>query len=85
MTSTSSNSANDTGAIAHIGVSLLEWVRSTSVAFGAAARARERRRAGEAIGAETMRDTGMDPETASGQQAWQADLFFFMQSGFEKR
>lgn len=53
--------------------------------FGAAARAHERRRACEALGANTMRDTGMDPETASGIKAYQADLPFFMQSGFGNR
>jgi hypothetical protein len=58
-----------------------------AVAAGAAAaeRAHDRRRAAEAVGAETMRDTGMDPETASGMAAWQADLPFFMQSGFGRR
>lgn len=53
--------------------------------FGAASRAHDRRRASEAVGPETMRDTGMAPEAASGHQAWQADLPFFMQSGFGKR
>jgi hypothetical protein len=52
--------------------------------FGRAARAQERRRAGEAVGADTMRDTGVAPEMATGIRTWQADLPFFMQSGFGK-
>jgi len=53
--------------------------------FRAAKRAHELRRASDAVRVKTMRDTGMDPETASGIQVWQADLPFFMQSGFGKR
>ena len=85
MTSISAKTGTETRAIAHVGVSLLELVNSTKLALGAAARAHDRRRASEAVGANTMRDTAMDPETASGHQAWQADLPFFMQSGFGKR
>ena len=72
-----------------VGISLWELARRTRQAisfwFRAAERAHELRRAVEAVGVETMRDTGMDPETASGVQVWQADLPFFMQSGFGKR
>jgi hypothetical protein len=53
--------------------------------LGVTSRAHGRRRSAEAIGPETMRDTGLPPETASGIPAWQADLPFFMQSGFGKR
>jgi len=69
--------------------SLWELARGTRQAisfwFRAAERAHELRRASDAVGVETTRDTGMDPETASGIQVWQADLPFFMQSGFGKR
>ena len=47
--------------------------------------AHDRRRAGEALGAETLRDTGMDPETALGLHTYQEELPFFMQSGFCER
>ena len=57
----------------------------TKLWFGGAERAHDRRRASEAAGAEAMRDTGLDPETASGIHAFQAELPFFMQSGFGKR
>ena len=53
--------------------------------LGTAARAHDRRRASEGVGADTLCDTGVAPETASGIQTWQADLPFFMQSGFGKR
>ena len=59
--------------------------QGTKLWFGAAARAHDRRRASEAVGADTISDTGMDPETASGIHAYQAELPFFMQSGFGKR
>ena len=85
MTSISAKTGTETRAIAHVGVSLLELVNYTKLAIGAAARAHDLRRASEAVGANMMRDTAMDPETASGHQAWQADLPFFMQSGFGKR
>lgn len=60
-------------------------LRATHLRFGRAARAHDRRRASETIGAETMRDTGVTPETATGNQSWQADLPFFMQSRFHRR
>jgi hypothetical protein len=58
-----------------------------AVAAGAAAaeRAHDRRRAHEAAGAACMRDTGMDPDSATGVPAWQGDLPFFMQAGFGRR
>ena len=59
--------------------------RGTKLWLEAAARAHERRRASEDVGADTVRDTGIDPETASGIHAYQAELRFFMQSGFGKR
>ncbi|MEO5613845.1 MAG: hypothetical protein ABIR04_02820 [Cypionkella sp.] len=69
--------------------SLWQLARSTRQAiscwFRSAERAHELRRASDAVWVETMRDTGMDPETASGIQVWQADHPFFMQSGFGKR
>lgn len=65
--------------------SLKDRLLAIQFRLGAAARAHDRRRASEALGPETMRDTGMPPEDASGIQAWQADLPFFMQSGFGRR
>lgn len=58
---------------------------TTQFQFGAAARAHDRRRAGADVAADTMPDTGVAPETASGIQTWQADLPFFMQQGFGRR
>jgi hypothetical protein len=55
------------------------------VMFGAAARAHDLRRTSEAVGPETMPDTGMAPEISSGIPVWQADLPFFMQSGFGRK
>lgn len=71
----------------HVGLwALVERTRQgAKLWLGASARAHDRRRASEAVGADTMRDTGMDPETASGIRTYQADLPFFMQSGFGKR
>ncbi len=60
-------------------------LRAAHLRFGAAARAHDRRRACEAVGADTTRDTGITPETATGTQNWQADLPFFMQSGFGRQ
>lgn len=53
--------------------------------LGAAACAHERRRTWEAVGADTMRDLGMAPETVTGLPSWEADLPFFMQSGFGRQ
>lgn len=60
-------------------------LRAAQLRLGAAARAHDRRRASEGVGADTMPDTGVAPETASGLPAWQAALPFFMQSGFGRR
>jgi len=72
-----------------VGIRLWQLAHSTRQAIGCWFRSAERahvlRRASDAVGVETMRDTGMVPETASGIQVWQADLPFFMQSGFGKR
>lgn len=65
----------------------LGWWRRVGAALprlGAAARAHDRRLASEALGADTMRDTGVAPEMATGVQRWQAELPFFMQSDFGK-
>ncbi len=89
MTSILAQTKTATGATAEAGKSLWRTMQSTlrqaRLGFGKAARAHDRRRASEAVGVDTMGDTGMAPETASGIQAWQADLPFFMQSGFGKR
>jgi hypothetical protein len=53
--------------------------------LGAAARAHERRQRFEAVGEDTMGDLGMAPDTATGLSGWEADLPFFMQSGFHRR
>lgn len=55
------------------------------IILGAAARAHERRRTSEAVGEDTVRDLGVALETATGLPGWEADLPFFMQSGFGKR
>ena len=80
-------STRDAPSDVHVGLwALAERTKQgTKLWFGAAARAHDRRRASETVGADTMRDTGVDPETASGIHAYQAELPFFMQSGFGKR
>jgi hypothetical protein len=60
-------------------------VYSLQLRLGAAARAHERRRAYESVGPDTMRDVSLVPELATGAASWQADLPFFMQSGFGRR
>lgn len=80
-------STRDAPSDVHVGLrALVERTRQgTKLWFGAASWAHERRRASETVGADTMRDTGVDPQTASGIRAYQAELPFFMQSGFGKR
>jgi hypothetical protein len=82
-TRTRATAPHDT--FARVRPSLHATVQTFRIWLGAAARAHERRCACEALGADTMRDTGLPPEVASGMQAWQPDLPFFMQSGFGKR
>ena len=53
--------------------------------LGTAARAHARRRAFEAVSEDMLCDLGMAPDTATGHSSWQADLPFFMQSGFGRR
>ena len=89
MTSFAARIVRRPKATADVHVRLLGLLQRTrhgiKLWIGATARAHDRRRASEAVVADTMRDTGMDPETASGIQAYQADLPFFMQSGVGKR
>lgn len=89
MTSILAKTRNNATESSNVGISLRQLLqdnlRAVRLEFGATARAHEQRRASEAVGADTMRDTGMSPEIASGIPAWQADLPFFMQSGFGSR
>lgn len=89
MTSILAQTGNAAGATTEAGKSPWQMLQSTlrqaRLRFGAAARAHDRCRASEAVGGDTMRDTGVVPDTASGIQTWQADLPFFMQSRFGKR
>lgn len=68
-----------------VGRMLGDMLGAAQLRFGAAARAHDRRLASARIGADTTPDTGVATESASGLQVWQADLPFFMQSGFGKR
>ena len=89
MTSIPARTGISVGGNCDVGGSLWKSARSMRQVFGcwfrSAERAHELRIASDAVGVETMRDTGMDPETASGVLAWQEDLPFFMQSNFGKR
>lgn len=47
--------------------------------------AHARRRIHDTLPAEAERDTGLSREELTGVPAWQPDLPFFMQSGFDRR
>jgi hypothetical protein len=61
------------------------WAHALRTRLGAAARAHERRRMFEAVGADVLRDAGLPPDTATGLSGWDPDLPFFMQPGFGRR
>lgn len=78
-----------TGSGVQVAAAFGQWLRQATCKarhrIGKAARAHDRRRQSKALGDETQRDTGLAPETATGQRRWQGDLPFFMQSGFGRR
>lgn len=73
------------GALGNLWQMLGTKLRTLQLRFGAVSRAHDRRRAYEAFGPDAMADIGFTPETATGIPNWQADLPFFMQSGFGRR